>query len=138
MTSRALIPEIDVEDITVSVNFYVDILGFEIEFSRPEEKFTSLILGNACIMLQEAVGPGRRFRTAPLEHPYGRGINIQIELIGIDKLHQRLKEYGCTLVLEPEVKTYRTGDTVITLKQLVVADPDGYLLRLQEILSEEE
>ncbi len=135
MTSRALIPEIDVEDIAESEKFYVDIIGFEIEFSRTEEKFMSLVLGDACIMLQEAAGPGRRFRTAPLEHPYGRGINIQIELTGIDQIYERIKKNESTVVLEPEIKTYKTGDTSITLKQLVVADPDGYLLRLQEVLA---
>ena len=30
------------------------------------------------LMIQEAAGPGRRFRTAPLELPYGRGVNLQI------------------------------------------------------------
>ena len=32
------------------------------------------------LMLEEAAGPGRRFRTAPLEYPYGRGANFQIEV----------------------------------------------------------
>lgn len=29
-------------------------------------------------MLQEARGPGRRFRTAPLKYPFGRGITRQL------------------------------------------------------------
>lgn len=134
MTSRALIPEMDVQNIDLSKKFYVDIIGFEMEFARPEEKFMSLILGDACIMLQEAEGPGRRFRTATLEYPYGRGINIQIEVNGIDRIYEKLNQSGSKILLEPELKTYKTGDTTITLKQLVVSDPDGYLLRLQEII----
>jgi hypothetical protein len=30
-------------------------------------------------MLQTADGPGRRFRTAPLAHPYGRGEEVTTE-----------------------------------------------------------
>ena len=41
---------------------------------------------SAELMLQEAEGPGRRFRTAPLQHPYGRGMNMQIE---VDDAHTR-------------------------------------------------
>lgn len=134
MESKALIPELDVADIAASMEFYTGIIGFTEEFSRPEEKFYSIVLGGACIMLQEAAGPGRRFRMAELEYPYGRGMNLQIEVTDIDEIHERITTNDCEVLLEPETKTYKTGNTSITLKQLVVADPDGYLLRLQQIL----
>ena len=53
-------------------------LGFTALYERPEERFVFLEREGVALMLEEAAGPGRRFRTAPLEYPYGRGINFQI------------------------------------------------------------
>ena len=38
-----------------------------------------------------------------------------------------------TIVLAPETKTYQRRDDAITVRQFVVADPDGYLLRFSEV-----
>ena len=78
MTIPVLVPELDVSDLARSLDFYVGLIGFEVLYERPEERFAYLTLGDAHLMLEEAAGPGRRFRTAPLERPYGRGVNFQI------------------------------------------------------------
>ena len=80
-------------------------------------------------MLEEAAGPGRRFRTAPLEYPFGRGINFQIEVADVDALHARVTAAGFTLVVLLEDRWYRRGANEQGNRQFVVADPDGYLLR---------
>lgn len=74
--TQLVIPEFDVTNLEQSLAFYTQVIGFAVLYARPEEKFAFLDLDGAQIMLEEAVGPGRRFRTAPLEHPYGRGINV--------------------------------------------------------------
>ena len=66
----ALVPELDVADVHVSLGFYVGVLGFQVVFERRAERFAYLALDGAELMLQEAEGPGRRFRTAPLERPF--------------------------------------------------------------------
>jgi hypothetical protein len=63
-------------DLDRALAFYVDVIGFQVLFDRTEERFVFLDLDGVHLMLEEAAGPGRRFRTAPLEYPYGRGVNF--------------------------------------------------------------
>ena len=100
----SLIPELDVADLDRSLAAYIEVLGFRCHASRPEERFAYLIREGVHLMLEQASGPGRRFHTALLEHPFGRGMNLQIEVADVDALE--------------------AGN-----RQFVVADPDGYLLR---------
>ena len=71
-----LVPELDVRALEASLNFYAEVLEFRILFERSAERFAYLEHDGVELMLQEAAGPGRRFRTAPLESPYGRGVNF--------------------------------------------------------------
>jgi catechol 2,3-dioxygenase-like lactoylglutathione lyase family enzyme len=122
-------PELDVSDLDRSLGFYVGVIGFAVMFDRPEERFAFLTLEGVHLMLEEAAGPGRRFRTAPLEHPYGRGVNFMIEVAEIDQLHSRVRTEGFTIVIPLEERWYRQNEVEYGRKQFVVADPDGYLLR---------
>ncbi len=124
-----LTPELDVENITKSLAFYIEVLGFSILFERPEERFAYLDLDGVQLMLEEAAGPGRRFRTAPLEHPYGRGVNFQIEVKNINELHERLLKAGTKFIIPLEERWYRQGQIEKGNRQFVIADLDGYLLR---------
>jgi catechol 2,3-dioxygenase-like lactoylglutathione lyase family enzyme len=100
-------PELDVADLDRSLAFYVGVIGFGVMFDRPEERFAFLTLEGVHLMLEEAAGPGRRFRTAPLEHPYGRGVNFMIEVAEIDRLHSRVQAAGFTTVIPLEERWYR-------------------------------
>src|SRR5689334_6809734 len=82
-----LIPELEVEDLDRSLAFYTRIVGCTVVYARPEERFAFLELEGANLMLEEAAGPGRRFHIAPLEHPFGRGVNFQIQVADVDGLH---------------------------------------------------
>jgi catechol 2,3-dioxygenase-like lactoylglutathione lyase family enzyme len=124
-----LIPELDVSDLDRSLNFYVNVVGFSVLYDRPEERFAFLDLDGARLMLEEAAGPGRRFRTAPLERPYGRGVNFQIEVTNIDALHERVRKAGFGPLIPMEERWYRRGGMELGNRQFVVADPDGYVLR---------
>jgi catechol 2,3-dioxygenase-like lactoylglutathione lyase family enzyme len=124
-----IVPELDVLDLDRSLAFYRTILGFEIRASRPEERFVYLSRGLVHLMLQEAHGPGRRFRTAPLEYPFGRGINLQIEVPDVDHLYTRVVEAGETIHVPMEERWYRQGAEDAGNRQFVLIDPDGYLLR---------
>lgn len=84
-----MIPELDVSDLGSSLSFYA-LLGFELAYQRLDERFAYLTGGGAHLMLQEARGPGRRFRTAPLERPFGRGLNLQLEVEDVDAVHDRV------------------------------------------------
>ena len=48
----------------------------------------------------------------------------------------RVAEAEWPIFVEPEEKWYRAGDVEIGVRQFLVQDPDGYLVRLQEEIGE--
>ena len=124
-----LIPELDVTNLQTSLQFYVNVVGFTVLYDRPEERFCMLDLEGARLMLEEATGSGRRFRTAPLERPLGRGVNFQIQVADVDSLYTRVVDAGFEIVIPFEERWYRRDDQELGNRQFVVSDPDGYLMR---------
>ena len=124
-----LVPELDVRSLEQSLAFYVKVAGFRMLFGRPEERFAYLDRDGAHLMLEEAAGPGRRFRTAPLEFPYGRGMNLMIEVSEIEALYNSIQASSVAIVVPLEERWYRENQIEHGQRQFVVADPDGYLLR---------
>ena len=136
-----LVPELDVADLATSLRFYGGVLGFRTLFERPAERFAYLERDGVELMLQEAAGPGRRFRTAPLEAPFGRGANFQLRVADVDALLALAIAAGAEVVVPLEERWYRVdvaevggrwqteGPVEAGNRQFVVADPDGYLWR---------
>lgn len=133
-TAPLIIPELDVTDLSVSLKFYCEILGFQVLYDRPEERFAMIDLAGARLMLEQADGPGRRYRTAPLEQPFGRGVNFQIEIANVRATYARVVENRAAVLIPLERRWYRVGELERAQDQFVVCDPDGYLLRLISIL----
>lgn len=131
----ALVPEFAVTDWQASRAFYTELLGFSVAYERPEEGFSYLTLGGAELMIDQ-IGLGRTFEIdgAAMERPFGRGLNVQILVDNVDIILQRLAGAGIPLYLPLEEKWYRKNDIELGNRQFVVADPDGYLLRLFEDL----
>jgi catechol 2,3-dioxygenase-like lactoylglutathione lyase family enzyme len=133
---------LDVHDLDKSLRFYVGVIGFVVIFERPKERFAYLALHGAELMLQDASGPGRRFRTAHLEQPFGRGMNLQIAVPNVDESLEAVRAAGIEPVIDIEERWYEVdvvapsgrwserGAMRAGNRQFVVADPDGYLLRL--------
>ena len=131
MISPAIVPELICADIATSLAFYEGI-GFRVLFSRPEERFAYLSREGANLMLEQSTG--RQFLIGALEHPFGRGMNLQIRTTDVRSLFAIVKMTSAPIMLELEEKWYaRDGDELGNL-QFVVADPDGYLLRFYEDL----
>ncbi len=131
MSSPRLVPELLVSNHTVSREFYVRIIGFEVRYERPAEKFSYLDLGGAALMIEQETD---FWATAPRERPYGRGVNLQIQVDEIGPILARLAEAGIALFRPAEEAWYRSGDVYSGNRQFLVQDPDGYLLRFFEDL----
>ncbi|KRA47916.1 bleomycin resistance protein [Devosia sp. Root635] len=129
-----LVPELSIADIGASRRFYCDIVGFSVRYERSEEGFAYLELGAAELMLDQ-LGAGRDWITAPLQLPFGRGVNFQIEVEAIAPILDRLAVSGVPLFTPLEVKSYRTSSGSVTQRQFCVQDPDGYLLRFFEVVA---
>ncbi len=134
MPSRPLIPELYVTDCAASLAFWCGICGFSVVYDRPEEGFAMLELEGSRVMLDQ-IGEGRSWMTGPLERPFGRGINLEIPLADIAPVLAALKAAGWPLHLPPEEKRYRVGAGGVTVRQFLVQDPDGYLLRFSQTLA---
>jgi catechol 2,3-dioxygenase-like lactoylglutathione lyase family enzyme len=123
-----LVPELLIEDLPTSLDFWVGLCGFELLYDRPADGFAYLHAGTAHLMLEQ-VGVGRNWIPAALERPLGRGVNFQIMLGDISPLLERLAEAEWPLFMPAETKWYETGHTRAGVAQFLVQDPDGYLVR---------
>lgn len=126
----ALVPELLVVDVERSLAFWREVCGFEVLYSRPEEHFAYITRGSAHLMLEQ-IGSGRDWVTGPLEAPFGRGMNLQINVPDISPILASLADAGIGLFMQPETKWYRVGGAELGVNQFVVPDPDGYLVRFQ-------
>lgn len=126
MIFNKLIPELTVTDIQKSLPFYTDIIGFKVEYSRPEEKFYFLSLEGSQLMMEEV---NNHWWTGELEHPFGRGLNFQIEISDVSALIGRLKDAGIVLFRPLKESWYRGEGVKFGQLEFLVQDLDGYLLR---------
>jgi catechol 2,3-dioxygenase-like lactoylglutathione lyase family enzyme len=127
MTAAKLVPELLVSDFAASRDFYVRVIGFAVRYDRPAEKFAYLDLDGAELMIEQETD---FWLTAPREKPYGRGINLQIEVANLDGIVARLLAASIPLFRPVEDAWYRAGDHYSGNRQFLVQDPDGYLLRM--------
>lgn len=128
-----LVPELMVSDVECSRDFYCGLCGFSLRYERPEDRFPYLQMGGAQIMLEE-VDREEGWVTGPLERPFGRGINLQIEVADVAALSGRLEAAGIRPFKPLHEAWYRDGTAEHGQMQVLVQDPDGYLLRFVEDL----
>jgi len=132
-TWSRLVPELLVSDFDVSLSFYTEVLGFTVSYDRPEDRFAFLDMEGAQLMIEQADGT---WLTGPMERPYGRGINLQIEVTAIATILDRLAARAWSLYRQPSDDWYRCGDVLLGNRQFLVQCPDGYLLRFFEDLGQ--
>lgn len=127
-----LIPEISVTSIEKSAGFYVDLLGFKVEYKRDECKFMFLSFGGSQIMIEQI---NDTWNTGgELSYPFGRGINFQFEVEDISLLLNRLSNNSYPIFVLPKENWYRVNDKLTGNREFLVLDPDGYLLRFTQDL----
>jgi catechol 2,3-dioxygenase-like lactoylglutathione lyase family enzyme len=131
-----MVPELYCSDFATSLRFYEG-LGFVVGYARPEERFAYLRLGGAELMIEQPVDAGRTLLAGDLEHPYGRGVNLQITVVDVAETHRRARAIGAPIHWDLEDRWYRQGESEVGQRQFVVRDPDGYLLRFAQRLSDE-
>lgn len=126
MKFNSLIPELSVSSIEASKDFYVNKLGFKIEYERKEDKFIYISFEGNQIMLQEI---NNNWSVGLLEYPFGRGINFEMTVSNVDKFYNNVKASNITLFKDLIINKYRKDNETIIQKEFLIQDPDGYLLR---------
>ncbi|MGV8939462.1 MAG: bleomycin resistance protein [Allorhizobium sp.] len=126
----ALVPELDVTDISLSLHFWCDLLGFSVAYDRPAAHFAYLERQGAQIMLCQVNG---EWMTAALQRPFGRGVNFQIETDELESILEALHAEGWPLFRGVSESWYRIGEARESgNREFLVQDPDGYLVRFSQ------
>ncbi len=133
----ALVPELLVADLARSVDFYRHVFGAQVRFQRSGPAFAYLDVGQAQIMLEE--DHDGAWITPPAEYPRGRGINFQIEVSSVAELVAAADRLTVPLFRPVAERWYATdGEIEEGQLEVLVLDPDGYLLRAIEPLGSRE
>ena len=135
MKFNKLIPELSVSNLNESLKFYVNSIGFKIEYQRPENKFVFISYQGTQFMLQE-LEENEKWSIGELKHPYGNEVNFQIEVSNVEKIYDALKTSGYKITFDIEENWYRQDNKLLGNKEFLIQDPDGYLLRFSEDLGE--
>jgi len=132
-----LVPELVCSNFEDSFSFFTDILGFNVQYRSQGGGFAMLERQGAFVMLEQlAAEDPEVWLVAPLEVPFGRGINLRIETDDVDLLYARVLSSGADIFRPLEDKWYRGEDVERGNRQFIVQDPDGYLLRFYQSLGE--
>lgn len=127
-----MVPELTVDDLAASIRFYT-LLGFQVVYTRPAERFAYLTLGHGIDLMLEQVDDHDRSDPA-LRQPYGRGMNLSIDVEDAAALH------GAVLAADHEVRHpirerwFARTDDEVGVREFTVVDPDGYVLRPTEAI----
>ncbi|MCC7570231.1 VOC family protein [Candidatus Micrarchaeota archaeon] len=136
MEFNKLVPELIVSNLEKSLNFYEKILNFKIEYERTENKFVFLSYNGSQIMIQEMTNKTKKtWISGKCEYPFGRGINLQIETNELDRIVDSLKKNNWKIEMGPEKNVYRKDNEHIKMREILVMDPDGYLLRFSQVIN---
>ena len=134
LVMNRLVPEMIVSDLARSLRFYCEVLGFRIEYQRPEHHFAFLSFHGSQLMLEQDDLEESSWRVGPLEAPFGRGMNLSIKCPDVQGLVARFETAGHTLRNPLEERWYRSNDVLFGERNCLLLDPDGYLLRFAEDL----
>ena len=91
MKWNQMIPEFDVFNLSETLHFYVDLIGFKVVYDRPEDKFAFLELEDVQFMVQEIDKENLKWDTGELKYPLGVGINFQIDVKNIEVFDKTIK-----------------------------------------------
>ena len=134
LVMNRLVPEMIVSDLARSLRFYCEVLGFRIEYQRPEHHFAFLSFHGSQLMLEQDDLEESSWRVGPLEAPFGRGMNLSIKCPDVQGLVARFETAGHTLRKPLEERWYRSNAVLFGERNCLLLDPDGYLLRFAEDL----
>ena len=110
-------PEFFVRDVAASVAFYQR-LGFAALRHDPELAVVGL--GAAHVLLADERLAGEQLRNASAAR--GAGVNIRIMVEDVDAMHRLATAAGSPIVHE-------IADRAYGLRDFIMADPDGFMLR---------
>ena len=127
MNLKTLTPNLIVEDVNKTVEFYKRTLGFEVVMTVPESgvfDFAMLKLDNVTIMLQSRKGYVEALPEYK-DQEIGGTIFLYFEVADLNKIYDRVKKANAEIVVDINTTFYGT-------REFTMKDCDGYLLIFAE------
>ena len=70
-----------------------------------------------------------------ISYPFGNGVNFQIYTENIDDIYKVCKQKNLNFFRELMINEYKINNQIVTEKEFLIQDPDGYLIRFQKTIS---
>lgn len=119
---KSLSPNIMTDDVNKSVDFYTDILGYELVMSVPEEgvfNWAMLMHGDMSIMFQKKENLLEEYPQLS-QKSVGGALTFFIEVDNIDDIYKKLKN-KVDVIKEPSITFYG-------MKEFAIKDCNGHIL----------
>ena len=127
-TFKQLTPNLMVEDVNSTIDFYTNVLGFELLATVPETgqfNWAMLKQGNVEIQLQTRASLSEEI-PAFKEKAIGGALTLYIGVEGIQELHERL-EGRVTIVQDMHTTFYGT-------REFAIQDSNGFVISFAETM----
>ena len=130
-----LMAEMMIADYARSLAFWTGPMGFDVAFTRPEQKLACLTRPEgAQIMFYERDGS---WETGVMEAPFGRGAVIQVYVADVDALARAMEQAKVAFYVPLREKWRDWGDRLGGQREFLVQDPDGYLIMVVQRIGEQ-
>jgi predicted lactoylglutathione lyase len=117
------VPEIPVSDIATAAEYYLQALGFHLDWSSDQDGICGISQGNCRFFL---ANPSFRAQEGRENHGNSGPVVIWLNLESkteVDELYQRWRQAGARILAAPEDKPWN-------LREFTALDPDGNKLRV--------
>lgn len=125
---ESLTPNLMVEDVLSSIDYYQKFFNFDVLMKFPEDEkpvWALLQNSNVTIMLQQKDSLAEEYRHLA-KRPLGGSLSLFIKITDLDNFYKKIKS---------DVKIIKgIHTTPYNMKEFAVEDPDGYLLVLAQDL----
>ena len=111
MKIESVIPVLYSDDVTRSLAYYTEVLGFEEKWTWDDPPtFGGVLIGDTTIF----------FCKGDQGHP---GTWLCLNVDNVDKYYEAIKAKGALILSEPDTKPW-------FMREMLVKDPDGHILRI--------
>ncbi len=132
MTFKSLTPNLMVEDVTQTIAFYRDVLGFTVTATQPEDAtpvWAMLQAGEVKLMFQARQSLEEELPQL-MGQPIAASQTLYIEVDDADALHHDIASQA-QIIKEPQTSFYGA-------REVTIQDPNGYLLCFSSPASDAE
>ncbi len=119
---KSVTPNLMVESVNETIEYYKESLGFKILETVPSEgtfAFAMMQLGGAMIMFQEKLSMKEEYPELSGQKP-GGGLTLFIEVENVDYIYEQLKEKA-NVIKTPHIADYG-------MKEFAIQDCNGHVL----------